>query len=552
MMCATFASVPLEGVPPSGRQSRVIPGALLTLAGSMACTWAMAQTPSTAALPGDVPAAASAANAPATQPLRVRGFSVTGDNPLSFEEQSLVLAPYLRQEPTLDMLQQATAALEARLQQKGFALHRVVLPPQALTETIALQIVTFAIGQVSVEGAQAFGEDNIRRSLPELQEGTTPHLNRLAVQTAVANENPSKQTQVVLKASDDQPDRIDVTLRVKDTSPAHFSVNLANTGSASSGRDRLTFVASHANLFDRDHQIMAAYTTSMARPGDVSQLGLTYRVPLYTAGSMVDVSYTRSTVVGQFGTFSVTGAGHTLGTSLTHHYGTQDGLSRWAVVGVDDKVFDPVALSGSAKRRSRPLSLGFKLRQQADTAYWDAGATVATNVGGGQGNSLAAYQSERPAVSSRQWSALRLQVSRVDAWSSGWLLALRGQAQWASTALMSGEQFGLGGVGSLRGTGERVLAGDSGVSASLEITTPEWSPGWRALAFADAGWLRQKGAAVVPSDRAASAGVGLRYAVGAFNVALDYGRIVTGSRALATTAPRSGDYKWHLNVSARF
>jgi hemolysin activation/secretion protein len=284
----------------------------------------------------------------------------------------------------------------------------------------------------------------------------------------------------------------------------------------------------------------------------VSQVGLTYRVPFYAAGGMLDVSYTRSTVVGQFGTFSVTGAGHTLASSYTHHYGTQDGLSRWAVVGLEDKVFDPVALSGAVKRRSRPLSLGFKARQQSDTAYWDAGLTLATNVPGGQGNDLAAYQSERPAVSTDRWSALRAQASRVDAWPSGWLLGWRAQAQWAATTLISGEQFGVGGAGSLRGTGERVLAGDSGASGSVELTSPEWSPGWRALCFVDAGWLRQRGATPLASDRAASVGVGVRYAKGPFNLALDYGRIVTGSQAVSTAAPHSGDYKLHLNLSARF
>jgi len=39
--------------------------------------------------------------------------------------------------------------------------------------------------------------------------------------------------------------------------------------------------------------------------------------------------------------------------------------------------------------------------------------------------------------------------------------------------LISGEQFGIGGATSVRGTGERPLAADSGLFSTLEISTAE-------------------------------------------------------------------------------
>lgn len=507
--------------------------------------------------------AAAGVSSPATGLARVRGFVVEGDNPLTAGEEALALAPFLRAELTLDTLQKATAALEAALQKKGHTLHRVVMPPQEVTETLTLKVVHFSVGQVEVAGASHFGQDNIRRSLPELQEGGTPFLGLLAVQTALANENPSKQVQVALRASQDDPDLIDATVRVKDSAPLQLSVNLSNTGSSASGRDRLTVSGGHANVFDRDHQFLAAYTTSLSRPGDVRQLGLTYRVPLYGLGGMVDASYTRSTVVGQFGTFSSTGAGHTWGMSYTHHYGTAEGLTRFAVLGWEDKVFDAaelngVSLVGQQQRRSRPLTLSYKARRQGDASYWDAGVSLAVNLPTGRGNDLTSYQTERPAITTARWAALRAQAGRVDGWGSGWLLGWRMQAQWSPTALIAGEQFGVGGVGSLRGAGERVLAGDSGLSTSVELSSPEWTTGLRSLLFVDAGWLhsRQATGSLAPvSDSAASVGVGLRLARAGFVLALDYGRIVQGSRmpaVLNPNAPQRGDHKIHLNLSARF
>ena len=435
--------------------------------------------------------AAGAASAPGGA-AKLRGFVVEGNNPLSAREESLALAPFLRADLTLETLQQAVQALEDALKASGHSLHRVVLAPQEVTDTVRLEVVSFGLGEVTVEGAQAFGGGNIRRSLPALQPGATPDLAQLAVQTALANENPAKNVQVALRASPTQPDRIDVTVRVKDSSPWQWAASLSNTGSVATGRDRLTVSGGHANLWDRDHQLAAAYTTSLARPSDVSQVGLTSRLPLYAAGGMLDASYTRSSVVGQFGAFTSTGAGHTLGLQYTHHFGKEGPLGRRATLGLDDKVFDPVSLNGlpaagQLARRSRPLTLGYHLRSETDQAHWQAGASLSLNLPGGAGNGLAAYQSERPAIATARWAALRLDAARVGAWQGGWLVGWQMQAQWSPHALIAGERFGLGGTASVRGTGERVLSGDSGLRGSWELTSPNLWPGARGVLFVDGG-----------------------------------------------------------------
>lgn len=504
--------------------------------------------------------------APPVQAPTVRGFAISGDNPLSAGDEALALAPFFRAPATLDTLQRATAALEAILVKQGHVLHRVVLPPQEVGEVIRLEMVHFSMGQVVVEGNQHFDVANIRASLPELSEGGVPRLGLLAVQTALANANPAKQVQVGLRAAT-EADRIDATVKVQDGRPMAASVTVSNMGTAATGRDRVTLAGQHSNLFNQDHQLAGAYTTSAARPGDVQQLGLTYRAPLYRQGGMVDASYTRSSVVGSFGTgagaFTSTGAGHTWGLGYTQHLLPHDGLQRDVSLLLEDKVFDATALNGATlagqvARRSRPLSLGYRIKRQSDGAYWDAGLTLAANLSGGSGNSLVAYQTERPVVTTTRWRALRAQASHVSALGSNWLLGGRVQAQWSPTALVSGEQFGLGGFSSLRGTQERALAGDSGWSASLELTSPEWVPGLRVLGFVDGGGLytRQGVASLAPTrDSASSLGLGLRFNRGPVVVALDYGQVVSGSRAPVAVnpqAPRHGDHKLHLTLSARF
>ena len=526
----------------------------------------------TAALLGAGPAAAQstapaqtalpAMSTPAKPVFTIRGFDISGENPLAQGETSAVLAPFLRNDASMETLQKATAALEAALKARGFALHRVVLPPQEVGEAVKLTIVKFVLGKITIEGLKQYDEANIRASLPELREGTAPNFRTLAVQTTIANESAGKQLQIALKESD-EADQIDARVIVTESKPWSFSASLANTGSRATGRDRLTFAGAHANLLNLDHQLSGAYTTSIERPSDVQQFGANYRVPLYQLGAVLGASYTRSTVVGDFGALKSTGAGQTMGLSYNHYLPPEGGFRSFITLGLDDKRFDVTKIGGvpvptQQVRRSRPLQLGYSARVESDSAVWGAGADVATNLSGGSGNNLLAYQSEDPRISKARFTVLRANANYLSSVGAGWLLTLKGQAQYSPDALISGEQFGIGGASSIRGTGERPISADRGLLASMEVSTPDLLPGLRMLGFVDAGWLRNNNPNATnkpASDHLASVGLGLRYSVGSVGFSAEWGRIVTGS-VLANAAnpalPKAGDNKFHLNLSARF
>jgi len=96
------------------------------LAALAACAGANAQAP---AAPGAAPGAPPMATEAPTPVFAIKGFKITGDNPLGDGETTRVLAPFLRANATIDTLQQATTALETELRKKGYGLHRVALPP---------------------------------------------------------------------------------------------------------------------------------------------------------------------------------------------------------------------------------------------------------------------------------------------------------------------------------------------------------------------------------------------------------------------------------------
>src|SRR4051812_9325615 len=512
--------------PPRGARPAFLVSLIALAAGS-----AVAQAP---ALPR--------ANAPMATPaapvvFAIRGFRIEGENPIGDADAQRVLAPFIRADATLQTLQQATAALEAELRARGYGLHRVALPPQEVGELVKLTIVRFVVGKVTIEGAQIYDEANIRRTLPELREGGSPNFRKLAIQTAIANENPNKQVQVGLREAD-EPDRIDATITVKEQRPWTAGVALSNTGNESSGRDRLIVTGGHTNLWNLDHQLVAAYTTSIERSEDVKQLGLSYRIPLYSSGGVFGITHTYSDVVGNFGTFTSTGAGHTTSVAYTQYLPPKGGRRSYVSLGLDDKVFNGAELNGERfgqdDRRSRPLTVGYTARTETDTAFWGYNTEFAWNTGSGTHNDLASYRSEDPRIQTVYFKALRAAASYTAPVFGAWSWTARGAFQYSPDVLISGEQFGIGGLGSVRGTDvDRPVTGDSGLSGTVELLTPEFTQGLRLLGFVDAGWVRNNDTDRLnnpATDRLVSAGVGLRFLRGNFVASADYGVLLRGSK----------------------
>jgi len=112
----------------------------------------------------------------------------------------------------------------------------------------------------------------------------------------------------------------------------------------------------------------------------------------------------------------------------------------------------------------------------------------------------------------------------------------------------------------VRGTGDRVVAGDSGIFVSTELSTMELMPGLRVLGFVDAGWLKNNNAGATTAgksaeDRLASAGLGLRYNTASMSVSAEWGRVITAPNLPVGSnlaLPKVGDEKLHVNLMARF
>lgn len=528
--------------------------------------------------------------------LDVTSYALQGQWPVRGLDPQDILAPYTGRGLRTSRVQEAAAALQGFLDDRGWALYRVRLPAQPLQGQVWLDLQPQRVERVTVQGVQsgkAASDAQVRQALPGLREGQTPNLHQLAAQSALANENSARQLQVVLApsaASDPMQasDGVDATIQVREQRPWDLGLSWSNHGNDATGRDRLTLFGRRAQLAGRDIEVQVAATTSLERAQSVRQLGASFRVPLYSLGWQLTGLHTRSDVIGSFGSFSTVSAGQVLALGGSAYLATGGAARHQLGIGLQDKRYEPVRidgvpLPGQVDRRSRPWVLSYAGRWQdeggagvaptpASSKDQSAGSDAylgqgrrqwaiewARNTGGGSGNTLAAHQSEDARIDALRWRLWRASASQVWAWSqaqspSHWQLAVRAQAQWASRPLIAGEQFGLGGPTSLRGTRqERPLAGDAGWLMSWELSSPA-AQGWRALAFVDAGGVASTGLAPgrPAQDALTSVGLGVRMNRPHSALVLDYGRIIRGSSeplSLMPWAPQRGDDRLYVTIS---
>jgi hypothetical protein len=131
-----------------------------------------------------------------------------------------------------------------------------------------------------------------------------------------------------------------------------------------------------------------------------------------------------------------------------------------------------------------------------------------------------------------------------------WVVSGKLRGQVSGDALISGEQFGLGGAAGVRGLEEREGTGDQGLLASVEVMSPQIVDGLRLLAFTDSGQVRnhQAGAGINAREGAAGAGFGLRYQWRRnLTLSVDWAHVLNGA---GTT--NKHDSRVHASMAVRY
>ncbi|OQW71111.1 MAG: hypothetical protein BVN35_17205 [Proteobacteria bacterium ST_bin11] len=464
----------------------------------------------------------------------IRQFVIQGNLKISSHTLESVVAPLTGDDRDFATIQAAVAAIQLAYKEAGYETIRVVIPKQEIDNGIVrLQVFEAVLGKVQLEGNKFFDDSNIRHALPSLKEGQTPDIRALGVNLRLVNESSAKQTQVTFLKGDD-PQAVDAKVEVVDGSPWRAAASLDNTGTDATGDWRLGFAYMHSNLFNRDHVISAQYVTSPEHIENVNIFGLNYRIPLYTLGDALEFNASHSDVNSGVinttaGSYGISGSGDNLGGHYIYLLPRVMGWDQRINVGFDFRRYqNNVTLQGGDGSSLVPdtqvnvLSASYIGFIRQPEREWAVNFGVYQNMpGGSKGDSLALEAARTGANAS--YTLMRYSVNFNQNLPENWQLRAEFSGQHTNDALISGEQFGLGGINSVRGFQERILANDKGHRASLELFTPDLaalleknSVKLRAVAFYNAAnaWRNNPLPDEEDHNHISSIGLGLRGSVG--------------------------------------
>jgi hemolysin activation/secretion protein len=502
--------------------------------------------------------------------LEVRQFALEGDNPLSEQEAQSILAPHLGRHTSLATIEAAANALETAMRGRGYSFHRVIVPAQRPADgVVRLQILQFRVAEVTVSGNQYFTSENVLRAVPALEAGKAPDLRELSRQLSLANEHPAKRLTINIKESR-TPNALDADVKVLDVPSQQTFIALTggtsdadNTINRNTGYTRLTLGHQQSNLFDLDHALTLTYTTSPDHIDDVMQVGAFYWLPLYGYNTALRAFWSRSDVdsgsVGVGGqSFDVSGRGEFYGLSATYALPKLGSMAHHLTLGIEDRYFKSTvgtagALVQSPAVSSRPVALRYTARAEQPEYGIGGFLEYVANVDGGRANDDVSYNNAR-AGASRHWDAFRYGLDANYSLGGGWNLVGRLRGQEANEPLIPGEQFGIGGVASVRGLREREMSGDKGAFINLELHTPAWN-GILPFFFYDAGWRKYVTpvAGIPQSDSASSVGIGARWTwEKRLEVSATIATVLNGVSLGTASATDSGHTKLNFSLFYRF
>ena len=501
--------------------------------------------------PSAAPAPAPAA--PAADPrFQIDKFTVRGATLITPGELQLILAPYIGKDKDFGDVQKALEALEKAYTSKGYSAVQVILPEQQIDSgEVEFNVVEARIGKVVVEGNKYFDEANIRASLPQVQQGRAPNIFQISDNLRVANENPAKQTTVLLRSGAEEG-QVDAVVRVADERPNKLSVTLDNTGTQQTGIFRVGFGYQNSNLWNRDHVLNAQYVTAPNDDDRTNRLGLypskhvlivggQYRIPLYRQGDTLDFtagySNVNSGVVANL--FNISGSGSIFGARYNRNLDKIGDLEHKLSYGLDWRAYQSevrqIGVAGAGLVPDvtvHPISLtyaGAYHKSESDSNFF---VSLNQNLPGGNDAGTGAFQGD-PLVTparppAREGANPRYFVTRWGfnhnrALPRDWQFRWGMSGQLTRDMLISGEQFGIGGADSVRGFLEREIINDNGYRGTFEFYTPDFGKivpvagaRMRALAFYDWGAVRRIRPAVIEmhGQHVSSAGFGVRFSRG--------------------------------------
>ena len=493
-------------------------------------------------------------------------FEVTGNTLLTPSQVDHELTSFLGTDKSLADVEKARDALQKRYETDGFLTIAVAIPQQTVESgVVRLDVTEARLGRVEVQnaGINWLGEKRVIARFQRTVPGAVLRQEDLQADLLHANRSADARIRPQLAAGE-QPGLVDVALIVDDRIPLHGSVSYDNNHTPGSPETRMSAAVSYSDLWELGHEagIYYQFVPTTSEFDQVQIYAGTYRMPMPFDE--------RQQLFGYYAKSDTTNASATGGALSILGKGTNAGLryllplpgsvrfpelSHELSFGVDYKDIENAVVADTASIitpiKYMPFSVSWSGARTGEQAISNAKVGVNFNFAGMiEGGSKDDFQTNRggieagsPVTGNYQIVTLGLQHTArlpgilqtlaagrfVDlptpdkSFFEDWTVDLHSKGQIASQPLIATEQFGAGGVDTVRGYLDRENVGDNAYDLQVELRTPSFQGflGGRLrehaqfVVFWDTAqlWLlADPTEASIASSRLESAGVGLRAA----------------------------------------
>ena len=408
----------------------------------------------------------------------VAAFLVEGNTILAPEDVQHGLEGLVGPAKRSSDVEAARSSLEKLYHSKGYPTVLVSIPQQTVKGgIIRLNVTENKIGCVKTAGNRYVTNEKLMKSLPSLKPGNILYAPEVEKEFTRANQDPDMKVTPSLSMGS-APDTVDVTLNVKDQLPLHASLELSNMASPDTTMLRLNAAVHYDNLWQLGHSLSLQYQTSPQDASEVEVGAAAYMLPApWNQDQMLLFSGIWSDSNTAFGEgFSTAGKGHQFGFHYVVPLPSSAVFAQNVIAGVDYKDFQNIEQASQANISNPavtyfPLSFVYNsnLRDRTGLTQFTAGVNMA----------FRGLISDEKAFAANRYDAQGNyvygsgSVERTQDLVAGTKLYVKADGQLSNLPLINNEEYGAGGMTSVRGYYQSEELGDNAIHCTVELRGPE-------------------------------------------------------------------------------
>lgn len=497
----------------------------------------------------------------------LKSVELDGASVYSSKDLQSAYADKIGQTISLADVYSLAANLTAKYRNDGYILTQIIVPPQTIDGgVVRLQAVEGKLDQIKVDGlgAQGSNANIINKYVAELKSKGVLNNRNLEKTLLLINDLPGVTARSVLSPSPSVTGASNLTIIVE-RDALNGTVQVDNFGSRFLGMWEAIGVVNLNSFFGFNERLSAQMAYAPAGEGIEPELlygELAGTLPVGPYGTTLEANIGKSyTDPGaSLDTFDVIGKSYFSGLKINQPFIRTRELTVSSSLGLDRRSTETKSNIDTTKNDDiTSLRLGGHV-DYVDTLF--SAAVTNLNMELSQGLGILGASEEGDADLSRAagdptYTKLTADISRLERLTNEFSLLVSAKGQMADAALLSAEEFGLGGANGIgRGYDPSEIVGEDGVGGTLELRwaspySSSWMDNYSVYGFYDVGkvWNDDSITSDLDEQSLASTGVGIRMNI---NDATRAGFMVALPLTREVSAEGDDDPRVYVNFSRDF